>query len=99
MGQLNIIIAVFWLIIMVVHIYLAVSHFLWSQQTFSNLPKRPTVGSINGAPLNIRESLDDINGFINTLNEHNHQTNIAQLWGYIAGFVAALIGFILSILS
>jgi hypothetical protein len=93
----NIVITIFWFIVASVHVFLAIKHFLWSRESFNILPNRPTIGTIMGVPLNIRESVEDINSFINRLNQQNRQSNVAQFWGYIAGLVASLIGFILSL--
>ena len=60
------------------------------------IPHRRNVAAISGVPTNIPETLKDINGFIKSYNSHSHRSNIAQLWGYIAGFVASLIALILS---
>jgi hypothetical protein len=71
-------------------------HFTWSRKNIPTLIKRPTIGAINGVPLNIRESLDDINGFIEYINKHSRRSNMAQSWGYTAGGIASIIALILS---
>lgn len=76
-----------------------VNHLKWSRQSYSPLPKRAQVGKIMGLSVGVSESVEDINNFINRLNKDYHQSNIAQFWGYVAGFVASLIGFTLSLFS
>ena len=97
MNLSNLSIMVFWLIVAITHLVLLIKHFIWSRQHYSPLPKRGEVAKINGLSLGVKESLEDINVFINRLNKDYHQSNIAQFWGYMAGFVASLIGFILSL--
>jgi hypothetical protein len=93
----NIIIAIFWFIVASVHIYLMIRHFLWSNQSFPSIPKKGKIAKINGIPIGVSEAIDDFNDFIDRLNMHNYKTNRAHLGGYAAGFIASLIGFILSI--
>ena len=97
MNLSNLIIVIFWLVVAITHLVLMMKHFMWSRQQYSSLPKRGEVGKINGLSLGVKESIEDINVFINRLNKDYHQSNIAQFWGYMAGFVASLIGFILSL--
>ena len=96
---MNTTLTIFWFIVALIHIILVVRHYFWLKQSFSKITDRPTIKSISGVPLNIKESLEDINIFINHLNKHNREVNTAQLWGYMAGLVASGIGFILSLQS
>lgn len=93
----DLVITIFWVIVVLTHLYLMIKYRKWSRQKFQALPKRATVLSIANVPLGLKESVDDINAFINHLNEHSRQTNIAHFWGYTAGCVAALIALILSV--
>ncbi len=97
MNLSNLIIVIFWLVVAITHLVLMMKHFMWSRQQYSPLPKRGEVGKIIGLPLGVKESTEDINVFISRLNKDYHQSNIAQFWGYMAGFIASLIGFILSL--
>jgi hypothetical protein len=86
-------------IVVLVHIYLIIRHFLWSKQSFSNIPKEGKIAKINGITVGVSEAIDAFNGFIDRLNKHNYETNMAHLGGYATGFIIALIGFILSLLE
>ena len=93
----NIVLSIFWAIVAITYLFLMIRHFRWSRDTYPSLPKRPTIGKISGVPTSIPETLQDINNFVDRLNKHSRKVNIAQCWGYLAAFIAALIGFILSL--
>jgi hypothetical protein len=99
MNVIDIVFTVFWAIIALTYLYLMIKHFVWFRYKHSRLPKRPTIAKISGVPLNIAETVEDINEFINLLNTHSSKVNIAQFWGYLAAFLAALTAFILSLLT
>ena len=90
---------IFWGIIWLIFLTLVIKHFRWSRHKFLPLPKRPTVAKIMAVPLNIRETVEDINDFIDRLNGHNKKMNMAQFWGYLAAFLAALSSFIVSLVT
>ena len=74
-------------------------HFIWSKREHSPLEDKFSYGEFSGASVarGGHETVNDINEFIKILNRDYHQSNIAQFWGYMAGFIASLIGFILSL--
>ncbi len=94
---MNIAIVIFWAIILLTYVLLLVKHHKLSRQTLSHLTVRPTIAKISGVSLNIKESIEDINCFINKLNEYNKETNVQQLRSYWVASVAALIGLLLSV--
>jgi len=91
--------SIFWAAISYNYLNLLIKHYQWSKHTFPRLPKRPTAAKILGVPLNIRESVQDINRFMRRLNIHNKQSNMAQFRGYVAAFCASLAAFIISLIS
>ena len=93
----NIVLSIFWAIVAITYLFLMIRHFRWSRDTYPSLPKRPTIANISGVPTSIPETIQDINDFVDRLNKHSRKVNIAQCWGYLAAFIAALIGFILSL--
>jgi len=90
---------IFWGIISLIFLTLAILHSIWSLHKFSPLRSKGKVGKIMGLPLGINEAVEDINDFINRFNKHSKRMNIAQFWGYLAAFGAALASFILSLLT
>lgn len=88
---------IFWGSIWVTYLILMIRHIKWSRHEFSPLPKRPTVAKINTVPLNIRETVEDINTFIANLNKHYKRMNRAQFGGYLAAFIAAFASFVISL--
>ena len=93
----NIVLSIFWAIIALIYLYLMIRHIRWSRDTYPSLQKRPTIAKISGVPLNIAETIQDINDFVDRLNEHSRKMNIAQFWGYLAAFIAALAALILTL--
>ena len=99
MGWQTILLIIFWGIISLIYLTLLIRHLKWSRYEFSPLPKRPTVAKIMGVPLNIAETAEDINAFVDSLNKHNKKMNVAQFFGYLAAFVAAFASFITSLVT
>ena len=90
---------IFWGIISLLFLTLMIFQWKWSRYKFSPLPKRPTIAKISGVPLNIAETVGDINAFISLFNKHNKNMNMAQFFGYLAAFSAALASFVTSLVT
>jgi len=93
----NIVLSIFWAIIAFTYLFLMIRHFRWSRDTYTSLPKRPTIGKVSGVPTSIPETVQDINDFVDRLNKHSRKVNIAQCGGYLAASIAAFVGFTLSL--
>lgn len=99
MNLSNIALVVFWFVVAIIQVILMLKHFIWSRREHSTLEDTFRYGEINGVKIagGGNEAIEAINKFIKSLNRDYHQSNIAQFWGYMAGFIASLIGFILSL--
>lgn len=95
----NLVLVIFWFIVAITHLVLMRKYLLWSKRKYEPLPKRGEVAKINDLSIGVKESVEDINVFINLINKDYHQSNVAQFFGYMAGFCASLVGFILSLIS
>jgi len=94
-----IVISVFWFVIFVTHSYLAVKHYKWSKREYRPLEDTFRYGKVTGVSVagGGHEAIENINKFIDILNNDYKQSNRAQFLGYLAGSVASLIGLSLSI--
>jgi heme/copper-type cytochrome/quinol oxidase subunit 4 len=95
----NFALVIFWFIVAIIQIILMLKHFIWSKREYSTIKDTFRYGEVNGVRIagGGNEAIEAINRFIKSLNRDYHQSNIAQFWGYMAGFVASIIGFILSL--
>ncbi len=90
-------VAVFWLVITILFFILAGFHIYQVFRVLPLLPKRPTIAKITGAPLNIRETVQDMNSLVVRFNHMNKMTNLAQCVGYALASLAALSSFLFSL--
>jgi heme/copper-type cytochrome/quinol oxidase subunit 4 len=96
----NLVLVVFWFVVAIIQIILMLKHFAWSKRGHQPIKDTFRYGKVTGVPVagGGHEAVEAINEFIKNLNRDYHQSNIAQFWGYMAGFIASLIGFILSLI-
>jgi hypothetical protein len=99
MDYSNLALVVFWFVVAIIQIILMQKHFIWSKKEHSAVEDTFRYGEVNGVRVagGGNEAVEAINKFIKSLNKDYHQSNVAQFWGYMAGFIASLIGFILSL--
>ncbi len=89
--------AVFWFVITLLFFTLAGFHIYQAFKEMPPLAERPTIASISGVPLNIRETVEDMNNSVVRFNHMNRSTNIAQCVGYALASLAALSSFLVSL--
>jgi hypothetical protein len=89
-------VAVFWLVITILFFVLAGYHIFQVFKAFPLLPERDTIAKISSVPLNIRETVQDMNGLVVHLSHTKRMTNVAQSIGYGLASLAALSSFLVS---
>jgi hypothetical protein len=89
--------AILWFVITILFLFLTILSFSQTFKVVNPLPQRSQVGAIMGLSVGGKETVQDINNFIDEFNRMNRTTNIAKSIGYLATTVTALFSFIVSL--
>lgn len=99
MHWINIILAIFWLVIAGTYGYLIYRHWKISNETIEPAPYVKGAAAINGLSTGLVENRESVHNIINFFNRNNRIVNRTQMKGYIVATIASILGLTLSIVG
>jgi uncharacterized membrane protein YccF (DUF307 family) len=85
---------IIWLVFTFMFFWLAFFHFCQSRKEISRFKNKCQVKAVMGIPLNMEEFINDLNRYIDQVNQSGKVTNLLTGFGYILAAVMAFISFL-----